>query len=395
MNDQRNYRLTPIDLLRGLVIVLMALDHVRDFTLQNVAQDPLSDPAVSPWLYLTRWITHFCAPVFIFLAGTSAGLMADRKPPARLAWFLASRGLWLIVLEFVVISTAITFQPLGLPQFEGQTMVLLQTLWAIGVSMIVLAGVQLLGARVCLLAGAALVLGHNLLDPVWPASNLFNASQPLWVALHAQMSIVTHDWRIFLAYPVLPWIGVMLRGFGTANLFRMPPTQRDSMLLRAGLAMTLAFVLLRGLDVYGDPRPWVLIEGSVMRSLMSFLNTTKYPPSLSYLLMTLGPAAILCACAARWQGAAKDVLLTFGRVPLFFYVAHFYGAHLIAVAVGWAQGFELSQLWTFFAFYPKGYGLSLGGVYLAWGALLVALYPACRWFAAVKARRRDWWLSYL
>lgn len=393
--DLRAYRLTSIDMLRGLVILVMALDHVRDFTMMGGVQDPMTDPNVSPWLFFTRWITHFCAPVFIFLAGTSAGLMTARKSPGELAGFLFKRGLWIIFLEVAVISTAFTFSPRGLPQFDGRTVVALQTLWAIGASMVLLAGAQTLGARACLWLGAAIVAGHNALDAVWPASGIFDSSQPLWVALHAQMSVKAGSFLVLFAYPLIPWTGVMLLGFGSAGLFRLPPQQRARQLLRAGLAMTLAFVLLRALDVYGEPHAWHSSPNGPLYTLMSFLNTSKYPPSLMYLLMTLGPAAILCALAERWQGAIKDTLVMFGRVPLAFYIAHFYLAHLLAVAIGVAQGFSVSQMWTFFAFNPKGFGLPLAGVYGAWLLVIVMLYPFCRWVAGVKARRSDWWLSYL
>jgi uncharacterized membrane protein len=391
----RGYRLTSIDMLRGLVILIMALDHVRDFTMVGGVQDPMADPNVSPWLYFTRWITHFCAPVFILLAGVSAGLMADRKSPRELAGFLFKRGLWLILIELVVMSTSLTFSPRGLPQFNGQTMIALQTLWAIGASMVILSGAQLLGARACLWIGLAIVAGHNLLDPFWPVSTMFTPNHPWWVGLHAQMAVSTDNFLFLVVYPLLPWTGVMLLGFGAAGVFRLPAAERDRRLLWIGLAMVAAFIVLRALDVYGEPQHWKASAQGPLATLMPFLNTSKYPPSLQFLLMTLGPATILCSFADRWQGWLKDTLVMFGRVPFAFYVAHFYLAHLLAVLVGLAQGFRLEQMWTFFAFFPQGFGLSLGGVYLGWIAVIIVLYPFCRWLAGVKARRPDWWLSYL
>lgn len=395
MATVRNYRLTSIDMLRGLAVVIMALDHVRDFNMVGGVQDPMADPDVSPWLYLTRWITHFCAPVFILLAGSSAGLMAGRKSPRELAAFLFTRGLWLIFIELVVMSTSLTFSPFGLPQFNGQTMVALQTLWAIGASMMILSGAQLLGASACLWIGLAIVSGHNLLDPWWPASTMFTATHPWWVGLHAQMAVSTEHVLFLVVYPLLPWTGVMLLGFGTAGVFRLPPEERDRKLRWAGVAMVAAFILLRALDIYGEPQHWEASPHGALASLMPFLNTSKYPPSLQFLLMTLGPAAILCSFAGRWQGRVKDMLVMFGRVPFAFYVAHFYLAHLLAVAIGLAQGFRVEQMWTFFAFFPQGFGLPLGGVYFAWIAVVAMLYPFCRWIAGIKARRKDWWLSYL
>lgn len=372
----------------------MALDHVRDFVMAGSLQDPLSDPNVSPSLFMTRWITHICAPVFVFLAGTSAGLMTARKSPAELGAFLAKRGLWLILVEVTLLSTALTFSPLGLPQLGGRMLIVLQVLWAIGASMLVLAGAQFLRRRACLICGAAMVLGHNLLDSFWPA-NQASASASLWVALHAQMTYVVGPFRIINAYPLLPWTGVMLLGFGSARLFQQAPQKRSADLLRIGLAFIAAFVVLRSLNRYGDPHGWQVKAAGFGATLMSFLNTTKYPPSLLFLLMTLGPAAIVCAYADRFSGWVKDTLVMYGRVPFAFYIAHFYLAHVLAVAIGVWQGYTVSQMCTLPRFYPKGFGLSLPGVYAVWVLVIVLLYPLCRWVAAVKARRTDWWLSYL
>jgi uncharacterized membrane protein len=382
-------------MLRGLAVVIMALDHVRDFVMVGGIQDPMSDPHVSPLLFFTRWITHFCAPVFVLLAGTSAGLMAARKNPSVLAAFLLTRGVWILLVEVTLLSTALTFSPLGLAPLNGRTLVVLQVLWAIGASMIVLAGAQFLGRRACLLIGVGIVLGHNLLDSFWPPNNLFGTGSPLWVSLHAQMSSVIGPFQIAFAYPLLPWIGVMLLGFGSAGLFEQRPDKRNSRLLGIGLALIAAFATLRSLDRYGDPREWHRQAASILASTMSFLNTTKYPPSLLFLLMTLGPAAIVCAYADRLRGWFKDTLVMYGRVPFAFYIAHFYLAHALAVVIGVCQGYTLSQMMTLFAFNPKGFGVGLPAVYGLWLLVVVLLYPLCRWVAAVKARRSYWWLSYL
>lgn len=393
VSDQRAYRLSAIDALRGLAIVIMALDHCRDFLMLGTSQDPMANPDISPGLFATRWITHFCAPTFVFLAGTSAGLMLARKTPAQLGAFLLSRGLWLIFVEAFVISSGWTFAPGGMAQLGGSTMVILQVIWALGASMVVLAALQFLGRRGCLVLGAAVVLGHNLLDPIWPAGT---DAAPLWVGLHARgVVLALGHLQIFEAYPLLPWTGVMLLGFGAAPLFELPDAQRRERLVRIGLALVLAFVLLRAADVYGDPRHWAVQPRGAVRTLMSFLNTSKYPPSLLYLLMTLGPAALFCAFAESWRGAAKNALVTLGRVPFAFYVAHVYLIHALAVLIGLAQGFELHQMTVIFMFFPKEYGVPLPAVYLAWVGVVLALFPLCRWVAAQKARRRDWWLSYL
>ena len=394
-SDRRAYRMSSLDLLRGLVIVVMALDHVRDSFMFGAVQDPTADPNVSPLLFATRWITHFCAPTFVFLAGTSAGLMARRRSPAELASFLLTRGLWLIVLEVLVISTATSFAPTGVEGFGGRIYIHLQVIWVIGASMMILAGAQFLGRRACLAIGAAIVLGHNLLDAIWPAAQMSASTAPLWAALHARQFYDVGPFAIYFNYSLLPWCGVMFLGYGTAGLFELPPQQRDQRLLRIGVIMVIAFILLRALNVYGDPHPWAINPSRTAASIMSFLATTKYPPSLLYLMMTLGPAAILCAFADRFRGRIKDALVTLGRAPLAFYVAHFYLIHVGAILVGIAQGFAAEQFLTPYRFFPKGYGVSLWGVYLIWITLVLILYPLCRWVAAVKARRQDWWLSYI
>ena len=393
--DRRAYRLSSIDILRGLVIALMALDHVRDFVMTAAVQDPTADPGASPLLFATRWITHFCAPTFVFLAGTSAGLMAARKTPMELAYFLLTRGLWLIVLEVLIISTAWTFAPTGVEGFGGRIYVALQVIWAIGASMIVLAGAQFLGRHACLAIGVAILLGHNLLDPFWPAASTTASTAPLWAALHSRQLYEAGAFRIFFSYPLLPWIGVMLLGFGAAGLFELPEKRRNQWLVRIGLGLIIAFVLIRALVEYGDPQPWNSESTSISASIMSFLGTTKYPPSLLYILMTLGPAAIACAYVDRLYGPLRNALETFGRAPLAFYIAHLYLIHAVAILLGVAQGFDAPQFLTHYRFFPNGFGVGLSGVYLIWIAVVAILYPLCRWVAAVKARRKDWWLSYV
>jgi uncharacterized membrane protein len=394
-SDRRGYRMSSLDLLRGLVIVVMALDHVRDSFMLGAVQDPTADPNVSPLLFATRWITHFCAPTFVFLAGTSAGLMSRRRSPAELASFLLTRGLWLIVLEVLVISTATSFAPTGVDGFGGRIYIHLQVIWVIGASMVILAGAQFLGRRACLAIGAAIVLGHNLLDAIWPAAMMSASTAPLWAALHSRQFYDVGPFALYFNYSLLPWMGVMFLGYGAAGIFELPPQQRDQRLLRIGVSLVIAFILLRALNVYGDPHPWAINPSRTAASIMSFLAATKYPPSLLYLLMTLGPAAILCAFADRWCGPIKDAFVTLGRAPLAFYIAHFYLIHTGAILVGIAQGFAAHEFLTPYRFFPKGYGVSLLGVYLIWIALVLILYPLCRWVAAVKARRQDWWLSYV
>jgi uncharacterized membrane protein len=393
--DQRPYRLTAIDSLRGLVIVIMAIDHVRDFFIAGAQQDPMVDPNVTVSMFATRWITHFCAPVFVLLAGVSAGLMTSRRNPRDLARLLATRGLWLVFVEWFVISTLSTFSPGGISEVGGQIVVPMQVIWAIGVSMIVLSGVQLLGRRACFAIGLAIVAGHNLLDPFWPRTQLLEQNWPAWAALHSQMALSLGPFLFVFIYPVVAWIGVMLLGFGVSGVFERPAAQRNAALLKAGIAVTGAFILLRAIDLYGDPNPWQWQARGLVATAMDFLNTTKYPPSFAFLLMTLGPAAVMCAGADRMNNPLTNGLITFGRVPFAFYIAHVALIHTLSVLLGLAQGFSLGQMMTIFLFYPSGYGVSLAGVYVVWALVIAMLYPFCRWMVSVKARRRDWWLSYL
>lgn len=392
--DARSYRLTSIDFLRGLVIVVMAIDHVRDFFFAGATPDPMGDADTSLGLYLTRWVTHFCAPVFIFLAGTSAGLMAARKTPQDLGVFLLKRGLWLIFVEVAVISTAWTFAPLGMAQIGGATMVILQVIWAIGMCMFLLGCVQFMGRAFCLYLGIAIVLLHNLLDPLGVGTDLLKEG-PLWGLLLFQMSINLGAVLVVEIYPILAWFGVMLVGFGSSYIFEKEPGERNRILMKVGLGLIAGFALLRGLGIYGDPNDWQVSGSGAIATARDFFNVTKYPPSLLFTLITLGPMAVLCAQADRLQGWLKDTLVMFGRVPFAFYIAHLYLIHLLSIGLGMIQGFEVHEFTVLYTFYPAGYGVGLIGVYLVWLLVLVLLYPLCRWMAGIKQRRNDWWLSYL
>ncbi len=392
--DARGYRLQSIDLVRGIAIVIMALDHTRDF--YSNARIDIFDPSQTTLaLFLTRWVTHICAPTFIFLAGVSAGLMAERKTTGELSAFLCQRGVWLILVELIVISFAWSFADLGRPDAGGGVAFILQVIWAIGASMVVLAGLIWLPARLLLPLGILIIAGHNLLDGHWPASTFPSTPQPVWHAFHSQALVVSGNLTFWFVYPLLPWIGVMVAGFGAARLFKLPEATRNSVLVRTGCAMIVLFLLLRGFNAYGEPRDWGTALGGWQTGSISFLNTSKYPPSLQYVLMTLGPAFLLLACAERWRGWLGNALVMFGRVPFLFYVAHLYLLHAGAMVLGMLQGYSPAQLVTGFFNFPDGYGLGLPGVYAVWLLAITVLYFPCAWFAEVKKRRRDWWLSYL
>ena len=376
-------RVDHVDLLRGLVMVIMVLDHVRAY-FSGAHFDPTDLTRTTPALFATRWITHYCAPVFVFLAGASVWIAGTRRTRGELARFLLSRGIWLVFLELTVISFAwylSTAWTLG---------AFAQVIWAIGWSMVVLAGLIYLPRGAVAAIALAMVLGHNMLDGVTPER--FGALAPLWRVLHVSGPLGIAP--ILGLYPLVPWIGVMALGFLAGPVVFSSSPKDARRLLWAGAVLVAGFVVLRWVNVYGDPHPRVL-HGETDLVVMSFLNLTKYPPSLLYLLMTLGPALLALAWLRRARGSVAEVLVTFGRVPFLFYVAHLFLVHALAVGAGVLQGFPASAMRTVFKQLPADYGFGLPVVYLVWLGVVAALYPVCRRYAALKARSRAWWLSYL
>lgn len=378
-------RLESIDLVRGLVMVIMVLDHVRDYLAGGIINPR---DVTQPALFLTRWITHLCAPTFVLLAGVAAYLHGRRGGRAALSRFLATRGLWLVVLEVTVIRVGFFFNLF--PE-----LVFLQVIWAIGVGMIVLAALVWL-PRWAIAAFAGVVIGgHNLLDAV-QAVHLGGAA-PVWTVLHEPGFLqVTQDVTVFALYPLIPWVGVLAAGYALGPVFTLAPAARARRLVALGAAAIALFVVLRALDAYGDPAPRATPAGAVAWAL-AFIDCEKYPPSLLYLAMTLGPMLLVLAAAERARGAAARVLVTLGRVPTFFYVAHLYVIHVVAVVYALAAHGDAS--WLFGGMppmnKPPGFGVSLPVVYAVWVAIVAALVAPAAWFAALKRRRRDWWLSYL
>lgn len=376
-------RLLSIDRLRGLVIVVMALDHARDFFDADALRfDPTDLDRSYPALFLTRFVTHFCAPTFTFLAGVSAYLhglsLPDRNERSRFLW---TRGLWLILVDAVVISPIWTL---------GSGAIELGTLWAIGCGMIALSALVYAPPRVALLLGAAILLLHNLLDGFHAAQ--FGAFAPLWSLLHEQGPL-PFGLRGQVFYPALPWIGIIALGYGLGPVFLWPHERRMRTLAALGLAFLASFAALRVAGVYGDARVWLAYPDAA-RTALAFLNVTKYPPSLQYALVTLGFGLLLLPALERAGGAFGRVLSTFGRVPFFAYVLHLYVILLAAFLVVLAKGVDLKSLEAGGP-PPENYGLGLAGAYVMWALIVAAIYPACVWFAGVKRRRRDWWLSYL
>jgi uncharacterized membrane protein len=379
-------RLVAIDLLRGLVMILMALDHTRDFFGAS-GMDPrdVYDPA----LFLTRWVTHFCAPVFIFLAGISAWLYGARsRSTGDLSRFLLTRGFWLIVLEFTVVRLGWTFS-------LAPSFLVTQVIWAIGVSMVALAALVHLPRWAVAALALIMIAGHNALDGIEAAN--FGAAAWVWNLLHEPALLeLGPGVSLFALYPLIPWIGVMAAGYCLGPVFAIDdPASRRRWLLGLGIAVTAGFVLLRACNLYGDPAPWVLEQGW-SATVLSFLNCEKYPPSLLYLMMTLGPALILLVAFERAAGPVARWLTVFGSVPLFYYVLHLFLIHGLAVA--FAQFTTGQSAWLLGASPPErpsGYGLSLLEVYLVTLLIVMMLYAPCRWFAATKRSGSGWWWSYL
>jgi len=426
-------RIDSIDLLRGIVMVIMMLDHTRDFVHRYVFQgfDPTDLAHTSAKLFFTRWITHFCAPVFVFLAGTGIYLqMARGKTRREISRFLLTRGLWLIVLEFTAVRIAVTFN------VDYRFLGGMQVIWVLGVSMIVLAGLIHLPVWAVGAFGTVMIAAHNCLDRFhvqggWqgPQSPVPSYGAKLWILLHQPFeAFPIAGWPspiVFVLYPIIPWVGVMAAGYAFGSIYLWEARRRRRALLLAGSIATGLFLVLRTINQYGDPSQWAR-QGSIVFTILSFVNVTKYPPSLLFLLMTLGPALLALAFFEKATGdyrshqvevskpgdrppestsrtglaaGIRNFFVTFGRVPLFFYLLQWPAAHFISLAlhavagkpVGWMFDSEVGIIKPF----PPGIGFNLAVVYACWILGILLLYPLCKWFAGLKARRRDWWLSYL
>jgi uncharacterized membrane protein len=395
LNAPSRDRLTSIDVFRGLIMVLMALDHTRDF-FSNIPFEPENLAQTNLALFVTRWVTHFCAPMFFFLAGTSAFLYGQRKSASGLQHFLWTRGLWLVLLEFTVVGTAWSFQfPWG---FFG-------VIWALGACMLILSLVVRLPMRWITAVSLAMIAGHNLLDGISPRA--MGSAGWLWKILHARGGIVLPGGiQEFVLFPLVPLVAVMAAGYAFGQIYLLDRVRRRNMMAWLGLALTVGFVILRLTHLYGNP-PQGLggvsqgdwhVQPTVVKTIILFFDVEKYPPSLQFLLMTVGPSLLLLAGLDReYIPRATRALLIFGRVPMFFYVLHLYFIHWLAIFVASLAGQPVRWLFhgAIFAETPQGYGYGLAFVYLMWITVLVILYFPCRWFAELKKWRKDWWLSYL
>ncbi|MDE3213707.1 MAG: DUF1624 domain-containing protein [Bacteroidota bacterium] len=391
---KKRVRIESIDILRGIVMVIMALDHTRDYF--NNA-DPLNFATTTPLLFFTRWITHYCAPIFVFLSGTSAYLQSLRKSPGVLQSFLIKRGLWLIFIEVVVITLAWTFDPL-------YHLIILQVIWAIGISMVVLGLLVRLPVNAIGLIGLAVVLGHNLLDIPEGAAG-FQAGF-WWDLLHhgrfSYYPLAAHH-GLIIVYAFVPWTGLMLLGYWAGVFFseKYSPERRKRILARIGIGLIAGFVILRGINMYGNPEPWSTQKNGVF-TLLSFLNVHKYPPSLMYSCMTLGPAFLLLSLFEGIRNRFTRNIEIYGRVAFFYYVIHLYLLHTISVIFFFARGHSLQEGAQMVPGLPRFYflaardGYSLLVVYVIWISVVVALFPLCKWYDQYKRNHREkWWLSYL
>jgi uncharacterized membrane protein len=415
-------RIDSVDLLRGLVMVIMLIDHTRDFVHHDTFFfDPTDMTRTYPALFFTRWITHFCAPVFVFLSGCSVYFQLARgKPKSELSRFLLTRGLWMIILEFTLIRFLVLWN-YDVTQFLGMA----QVIWVFGWSMILLAGLIYLPLRAVAVFGIVMIALHNLLDPItvtgWqgPGTPVPDLAASLWIVLHQGGVLLPFGFPgpvAFVLYPLIPWLGVMAAGYAFGTVYDRTPPERRRRLIRWGAAITVAFVVLRAIDVYGDPGKWSLQKSAIM-TVASFLNLQKYPPSLLYLMITLGPALLALGLWERYNASSEEardgavqlrtdvsrgriaqMLITFGRVPLFFYILQWMYAHGAAYLLSLLAG---KPTWIYFRLpgpgvtTPPNVGFDLWVVFVVWIAGVLLLYPICKWYAGVKARRRDWWLSYI
>jgi uncharacterized membrane protein len=392
--SRSTYRINSIDFLRGLVMVIMALDHTRDFFhIDAWTQDPLSMETTTPVLFFTRWITHFCAPVFVFLAGTSAWFQSLRKSKKELSLFLMKRGLWLILIELTIVNFSFSFD-------IHFSLLALQTIWAIGISMFILGLVIWLPFKAIFALGALIVLGHNALD-FYEAENQNNS---LWYSLlHKQsMQPLTKNYSLLVLYPFLSWCGLMMMGYCFGKLYTIfEGPQRKKVLTWLGISIILFFVVLRATNLYGDPSDWSAQKNSLY-TFLSFLDVEKYPPSLLYMCMTIGPAILFLALAGELKNKFSKIITVYGRVPFFYYVLHFYLIHTISALLSFTRGHSFADgihdgnaggFLPNFSYANEGYSLLF--VYVMWLLIVASLYPLCKWFSNYKKTHKQWWLSYL
>ena len=396
-------RITSIDTLRGIIMVIMALDHVRDFFHRVVveggselATGPTDLNTTTPVLFFTRWITHFCAPIFVFLAGTSIYLMALRKTKKELSRFLITRGIWLVFVEIAIITLAWTFNPF-------YNVIILQVVWAIGISFILLGLLLYLPFKAILIIGLIIVFGHNLLDYESINESLKGSfiANLLYFSNFSTYHIGENHF-FFIVYAFVPWTGVMLLGYCFGKLYSpgFDASRRKKIFWQMGGGLLLLFIILRFINIYGDPVPWSVQPRGDIFTFLSFINFNKYPPSLDFLCVTIGGGLLVLALLEGVRNKVTDFFRIYGRVPMFYYILHFFLIHLLVVVFFYVQGYPNSQIVTPnnpFLFRPSDFGFNLWGVYAVWIFVVLALFPLCKKYDRYKTinSNRKWWLSYL
>lgn len=390
-------RIESIDVLRGIIMVIMALDHARDFFhIEAFTDDPMNLTTTTPLLYFTRWVTNFCAPVFVLLSGSAIYLQSLRKPKKELSVFLIKRGVWLIIIEFVIISFAWSFDPF-------YQLIYLQVIWAIGISMVLLGFVIHLPYKIILALGLMIVLGHNLLDipeavPGFKAGFWWNILHHGYFQSYAYM----YNHFIVIIYPFITWTGVMMLGYCVGVLFtpRFSAAERKQILAKLGIVLIFLFIALRIVNIYGDPIAWT-IQKNGLYTFFSFMKVNKYPPSLFYLCITIGPALLFLSFIEKVKNKFTNIFVVFGRTAFFYYIIHLYLLHLLSMVAFYAQGNTTAQAIASmknlkFLFCIPGKGFGLAGVYIVWVVSIIALYPMCKRFDQYKTSHKEkWWLSYL
>lgn len=385
-------RIPSIDILRGLVMIIMALDHTRDyFHITAMTADPLDPATTTTGLFFTRWITHFCAPIFVFLSGLSAYLSSQSKPKVHASEFLAKRGIWLVLAEITIVTLGLTFNPL-------YNFVILQVVWAIGWSMILLSICTRLSYWLVLSIGVILVFGHDLINYL-PLPQTGAWAITLKVMLTASGTVLplnsTHLVGVF--YAILPWTGIMFLGYACGLWYTKSYSSltRKRYLLLSGIGLVLLFIILRVNNGYGDPGLRRTYP-NLLQNIFSFINASKYPPSLLFFSMTIGPALILLAILENAENKLARVISNYGTVPFFYFIIHFYLLHLLLVLAFFLNGHQTTEIIQVpFLFRPVAFGYSLPVVYLIWIIVVLALYKPCLWFKRYKTNHNQWWLKYI
>ena len=389
----RKNRIESIDFLRGLVMIIMALDHVRDyFFFGSFTSNPTDLDSTTPLLFYTRIITHYCAPVFVLLTGTSAYLYGVKKDKKTLSKFLLTRGIWLIFLEIVINNFIWFFDP-------SYSFIVLQVIWAIGFSMLFLSGIIYFSNKIISIIGLAIIFLHNLFDVFVFEGNSLDAI--VWYFLHQQSLIKISDYTsLVFGYPIIPWIGLMALGYVIGSLYTNYQTKdRIALLMKYGIYSILTFLILRLTNFYGEPNPFG-IQKNITFSIMALFNTTKYPPSLQYLLMTIGPALIILSVIEKYKNKVTDFFIVFGRVPLFYYFSHVLIIHSLAIILLFINNKDYSIMLNMTPLLPDQnqlmeYGYPLWVVYVIWFIVILILYPLCYKYMKYKSNSKKWWLSYL